>query len=77
MGSSFLFVEILLQYLNPITIVFLRVSIASAVLILFIVASKQTYPLSVSDLTSLLIMGFNNVIPFTFITIGHKPQQED
>ena len=69
-GSSFLFVEILLQYLNPITIVFLRVSIASAVLISFIVASKQTYLLSASDLMSLLIMGFfNNVIPFTFITI--------
>lgn len=72
-GSSFLFVEILLQYLNPITIVFLRVSIASAVLISFIVASKQTYPLSASDLISLLIMGFfNNVIPFTFITIGQQ-----
>ena len=72
-GSSFLFVEILLQYLNPITIVFLRVSIASAVLISFIVASKQTYPLSASDLMSLLIMGFfNNVIPFTFITIGQQ-----
>ena len=45
-GSSFLFVEILLSYLSPITIVFLRVSIASLFLIFFIIIKQEKFKLS-------------------------------
>ena len=35
-GSSFLFVEILLDYMNPFLIVYLRVAIASIILIFYL-----------------------------------------
>jgi len=39
-GSSFLFVEILLNFINPFMIVYLRVSIASIILIFYLLLIK-------------------------------------
>ena len=39
-GASFLFVEILLNYISPFMIVYLRVSLASIILILYIILCK-------------------------------------
>ena len=39
-GASFLFVEILLNYISPFMIVYLRVSLASLLLILYLILSK-------------------------------------
>jgi len=72
-GSSFLFVEILLSYLSPITIVFLRVSIASLFLIFFIIIKQEKFKFSFIIIFNLFVMGLlNNVIPFSLIAIGQQ-----
>jgi len=72
-GSSFLFAEILLQYLSPITIVFLRVFFSSCMLLIIILLTKTLIKLKSKDFVNLFIMGLlNNVIPFTFIIYGQQ-----
>ena len=72
-GSSFMFVEVLLQYLDPIFIVFLRVSFASVSMLLFIFVSQNSQRLSFKDIFNILIMSLlNNVFPFTFIALGQQ-----
>ena len=55
-GSSFLFVEILLNNINPWMIVFLRVSIASIFLISFCVYKKIKLNLKLKDYYNISIM---------------------
>ena len=72
-GASFLFVEILLNYISPFTIVYLRVSLASIILILYIVLCKIKLELSFSLIFNFFIMGMlNNVFPFLLITYGQQ-----
>ena len=68
-GASFLFIEILLNYISPFMIVYLRVSFASIILILYIVLSKIKLELSFLLIFNFFIMGMlNNVFPFLLIT---------
>ena len=72
-GASFLFVEILLNYISPFMIVYLRVSLASIILILYIVLSKIKLELSYLLIFNFFIMGMlNNVFPFLLITYGQQ-----
>ena len=72
-GSSFFFVEILLNYLSPFMIVYLRVAIASALLFFFILLKGIKINLSKNQLFNLFIMGLlNNVFPFLLITFGQQ-----
>ena len=72
-GASFLFVEILLNYISPFMIVYLRVSLASLILILYIILTKIKFQLSFSLMFNFLIMGMlNNVLPFLLITYGQQ-----
>ena len=72
-GSSFLFVEILLNNINPWMIVFLRVSIASIILISFCVYKNINLNLKLNDYYNISVMSLlNNVIPFLLIVYGQK-----
>ena len=72
-GSSFLFVEILLNFMNPFIIVYLRVAIASIFLILYLLLKKIEIHFSNTLIFNLFIMGLlNNVFPFLLITSGQQ-----
>ena len=72
-GSSFLFAEILLNKLNPWMIVFLRVSLASIVLIPFCIYKNINLKLKLNDYFNISVMSLlNNVIPFLLIVYGQK-----
>ena len=72
-GSSFLFVEILLDYMNPFLIVYLRVAIASIILIFYLFFIKIDIQFSNTLIFNLFIMGLlNNVFPFLLITTGQQ-----
>ena len=72
-GSSFFFVEMLLKHLSPFMIVYLRVSIASIFLIVFIIIRGTKFRLSLKNLFNLFIMSLlNNVFPFLLITFGQQ-----
>ena len=72
-GSSFLFVEILLNNINPWMIVFLRVSIASIILISFCIYKNINLNLKLNDYYNISVMSLlNNVILFLLIIHGQK-----
>ncbi|MDB2390756.1 DMT family transporter [Alphaproteobacteria bacterium] len=72
-GSSFLYAEILLRYLNPLMIVFLRVSLAGLILLLICLMKRQAIKLSGHDVANIIVMGgLNNVIPFSLIVWGQQ-----
>ena len=72
-GSSFFFVELLLEMLSPFLIVYLRVTLA-AILLLFILLTKQVkVTLNASLIFNLFIMAIlNNVLPFLLIVYGQQ-----
>ena len=72
-GSSFFFVELLLETLSPFLIVYLRVALA-AILLLFILLIKQVkVTLNVSLIFNLFIMAMlNNILPFLLIAYGQQ-----
>ena len=72
-GASFLFVEILLEYITPIVVVYLRVAIASVLLIIYILIRNTEFQLSKGDLFNLFVMGLlNNILPFLLIAYGQQ-----
>jgi drug/metabolite transporter (DMT)-like permease len=72
-GASFLFVEILLEYITPFLVVYLRVAIASALLLIYILIRDIKFQFSRGDLFNLLVMGLlNNVFPFLLIAYGQQ-----
>ena len=72
-GISFLFVEILLNNINPLMIVFLRVSIARIIVISFCIYKNVNLNLKLSDYYNISVMSLlNNVIPFLLIVYGQK-----
>ena len=72
-GSSFLFAELLLTRLDPILIVYLRVAIASFIMLPLLLIKHWPMKLSLGGLFSLLVMGLlNNVIPFSLIVAGQQ-----
>ena len=72
-GSSFFFAEVLLKYLSPFMIVYLRVSIASIFLILFIYIKGIKFQFTFNNFFNLSIMSLlNNIFPFLLITLGQQ-----
>jgi len=73
-GSSFLFTEILLNYINPVLIVFFRVSLASIILIIYVlVFTNLKFNFSKEILLTFFTMGLlNNVIPFLLIAFAQE-----
>ena len=72
-GSSFFFVEVLLKYLSPFMIVYLRVCIASIFLILFICVKSVKFQFTFNNFFNLSIMSLlNNIFPFLLITFGQQ-----
>ena len=73
-GSSFLFTEILLNYINPVLIVFLRVSLASIILIIYVFFfTNLKFNFSKEILLTFFTMGLlNNVIPFLLIAFAQE-----
>ena len=72
-GSSFLYAEILLRYLNSLMIVFLRVGLAGLILLIICLVKRLPVTLTGKDLTNICVMGaLNNVIPFSLILWGQQ-----
>jgi drug/metabolite transporter (DMT)-like permease len=72
-GSSFLYAEILLRYLNPLMIVFLRVGLAGLTLLMICLMKRYRIKLTGNDLVNIGVMGaLNNVIPFSLIVWGQQ-----
>ena len=73
-GSSFLFTEILLNYINPFLIVFFRVSLASIILIIYVFFfTNLKFNFSKEILLTFFTMGLlNNVIPFLLIAFAQE-----
>jgi drug/metabolite transporter (DMT)-like permease len=73
-GSSFLFTEILLNYINPVLIVFFRVSLASIILIIYVLFfTNLKFNFSKEILLIFFTMGLlNNVIPFLLIAFAQE-----
>ena len=70
-GGSFFFIEVLVEHLPPLTIVTLRVGLASITLWLIILARRYEIPRTVKGWTALFIIGFmNNALPFSLIVWG-------
>ena len=72
-GASFLFVEILLEYVTPFVVVYLRVAIASTLLLIYILIRNIKFQFSRGDLFNLFVMGLlNNILPFLLIAYGQQ-----
>ena len=72
-GASFLFVEILLEYVTPFVVVYLRVAIASALLLIYILIRNIKFQFSRGNLFNLFVMGLlNNILPFLLIAYGQQ-----
>jgi drug/metabolite transporter (DMT)-like permease len=72
-GASFLFVEILLEYVTPFVVVYLRVAIASALLLIYILIRNIKFQFSRGDIFNLFVMGLlNNILPFLLIAYGQQ-----
>lgn len=70
-GASFLFIEMALESMGPITLVFFRVLIGAATLGLVLLFTKKQIPKNLAFWRDSFVMGFlNNAIPFTFIAYG-------
>jgi len=72
-GMSFLFGRIAVQEIPPLTLTFLRVSLAAIAIWIFVAATRRSVNLTkwfMLNIFGLAIL--NNVIPFTFILYGQK-----
>jgi drug/metabolite transporter (DMT)-like permease len=67
-GGSFFFVEVLVDFLPPLTIVTARVTLAALALWGFIFALKLPIPKKLKSWKALFVLGFlNNALPFCLI----------
>ncbi|GHA95191.1 ABC transporter permease [Algimonas arctica] len=70
-GGSFFFVEVLVNYLPPLTIVTARVGLAAMLLWVIVLATGVQRPTERKDWLSLLVVGgLNNALPFSLIVWG-------
>ncbi|MGC6529669.1 MAG: DMT family transporter [Candidatus Puniceispirillaceae bacterium] len=70
-GASFLFIEMALVAMGPVTLVFFRVLIGSMTLGLYVMARGLSLPRSFAFWRSVFVMGvLNNAIPFYLIAYG-------
>ena len=67
-GGSFFFVEVALDELAPLTLVWLRVSLAAAALWGYILLTRQPFPRKLATWLAFGTMGLlNNILPFSLI----------
>ena len=72
-GASFTMIEIAIDTIPPATIVFGRLIIGAALLVLFALWNGVSFPRSVSRWRALLIQGIlQSALPFTLISWGQK-----
>lgn len=70
-GGSFFFVEVALQGLPPLSVVWGRVSLGAVFLALALLITKGRFPQGRAAWTALIGMGFlNNVVPFTLFALA-------
>ena len=70
-GGSFFFNGVVLRELPPLTLVLLRVSIASVILLPLLLTYRMGFPKGRSGWAPFFAIGlFNNVLPFSLIVIG-------
>lgn len=70
-GGSFFFVEVALRGLPVLSIVWLRVALAAAVLGLWLIVTGAEFPRRARLWGALLVMGgLNNVLPFTLFVLA-------
>ncbi len=64
-GGSFFFIEIALRSVQPLTLVLIRVVLASAMLWLYLLARKERFAIPPGALLAFLVLALlNNVVPF-------------
>ena len=72
-GGSFFFVGVAVKALTPLTIVFIRLSLAAVTLWSIILITKVPMPSSLKAWQALLVMGtLNNAIPLSLIVWGQS-----
>jgi drug/metabolite transporter (DMT)-like permease len=72
-GGSFFFAEIVLRELEPLTIVYGRVSLAVIALVAYVYFSGNRMPTDCNSCLQFLVMGtLNNTISFTLIVWGQS-----
>ena len=70
-GGSFFFVELVLDALDPHSVVFWRIGPAALALVLVVCSTGHRMPVDGSTWRAFAVMGaLNNVVPFTLITWG-------
>ncbi|MGJ8561286.1 MAG: DMT family transporter [Litorimonas sp.] len=70
-GGSFFFVEVLVDYLPPLTIVTARVGLAAIILWVIVLATNISRPKHAKDWMALGVVGLlNNALPFSLIVWG-------
>lgn len=70
-GASFLFIELALLAMGPVTLVFFRVLVGGLTLAIILMMRLRRLPKSFSFWFGVFVMGFlNNVLPFTLISYG-------
>lgn len=70
-GASFLFIELALEVMGPVTLVFFRVLVGAICLIIYLAVRQKRLPLSLGFWAPVFVMGLlNNVIPFSLISYG-------
>src|SRR5262249_36868743 len=70
-GGSFFFNGVILRELPPLTLVFLRVALATLILLPLLPLYRIAWPKDVSGWAPFFAIGFfNNVLPFSLIVIG-------
>ena len=68
-GSSFLFIELVVDHMTPFSIVFARVGLAALALILYCRFKKLGIPFEKRHLLQYAVMGFlGHALPFTLLT---------
>lgn len=72
-GGSFFFVGVAVKALTPLTIVFIRLSLAALTLWVIVALMKVSPPATLKAWQALTVMGIlNNVIPFSLIVWGQS-----
>ena len=70
-GGSFFFVEVALRGFQPFALVFLRVAIAAAVLVVVVYAGGRRLPSALGTWAGFVLLGaLNNALPFSLIAWG-------
>ena len=72
-GTSFMFISVSVETVDPFSIVFFRVVLGALVLVLVVYARGQRLPLSINAWLAFILMGFlGNLLPFFLISWGQQ-----